>query len=674
MSRMAGFDLVVEVSKQTALKLIQSNVAIGGTQLNPPFVLPVTVGPESLAWVMVTGMSLDLVGDQGINLVLTFENTSIISTTPAFTITLLDGSMTIGAMMQLVDSGNPDEKVLAADLAAATATVVFSAAAESRITAGLAGIGIGTAQLVSIAEAGMEDFVRSAGKKVIPAPAFTVKPGIIGSISMGRFERLLLRNIAGRSIGLFGMLLPDKPLGNAGDRTSSSIPAGQDLSVEIGADAFHRLIFCANLAGSGPVSALPPTCGGGSLARNGVTFTSFSDTFGHGHIDIDSSFQKSETCYEATGSVHARVTLSLAKIANQSVVSAHVTVDEPHIDVDVDWYCELAQALLGPLGLWLRAEMEASAKSAAKDLQSAVSSITGGGLVFGTGLAAARFNSVSIDPEAIVLCGTIAVDLPLPESPGLALAGSVTTARRWRIAEGEYVVTHACWGGTYPYYQEAQAQSGTFLVVPALLGTPLTLEWRLECWPGYFGFNGTKFVGPPILGGQSGEAVLADVTTAYPLPLPGGTSIVQPVRVSYDATNTRIRVGNIPADGNYGFMISVKATDPAGKVATASIGVRFEGDGVAILGDYHAKLAECIAGILERIKRRRLDEVGEVPPWVPVNYPRPDELIALMRFLAAAGTAETDQALLHTKLAHASSYLRALAHREAIEEEPAPDR
>jgi hypothetical protein len=63
-----------------------------------------------------------------------------------------------------------------------------------------------------------------------------------------------------------------------------------------------------------------------------------------------------------------------------------------------------------------------------------------------------------------------------------------------------------------------------------------------------------------------------------------------------------------------------------------------------------------------------------VPPWVPVNYPGPDELVGLMRFLAAAGTPETDQALLHTKLAHASSYLRAVAYREAIEEEQGPDR
>ncbi|MFX7098681.1 hypothetical protein ABTH97_20130, partial [Acinetobacter baumannii] len=59
-------------------------------------------------------------------------------------------------------------------------------------------------------------------------------------------------------------------------------------------------------------------------------------------------------------------------------------------------------------------------------------------------------------------------------------------------------------------------------------------------------------------------------------------------------------------------------------------------------------------------------DIFAIPRWVPVNYPRPDELANLLKFLAGQATEEGDSLLLHTKLAHGASYLRALASREAI--------
>jgi hypothetical protein len=234
MSTMAGFDVVVEVSKQTALRLIQANLNLGGVALAPPFSLevPVGIGPDSYAAVIVTGMSLDLVGDQGVNLVLNFQNTSIISKSPALAITLLDGTVTFSATLELVDFQG--QKALAADLGAATAQLFFSDSSKWRIAAALSGLGINTAQLISFATTAMQSFVRGTGQQIIPNPTFTVDPGNIGSISQGRFHRLMLRNISGRSIGLFGMLLPDKPLGDPSQKSVSLIPPGQDLCVEIG--------------------------------------------------------------------------------------------------------------------------------------------------------------------------------------------------------------------------------------------------------------------------------------------------------------------------------------------------------------------------------------------------------------------------------------------------------
>jgi hypothetical protein len=114
----------------------------------------------------------------------------------------------------------------------------------------------------------------------------------------------------------------------------------------------------------------------------------------------------------------------------------------------------------------------------------------------------------------------------------------------------------------------------------------------------------------------------------------------------------------------------VKATDPAGNVATAQKGVGFEGDTVTILGGYQEKLAQCIRELLDRLKRIRTDQLVFIPQWVPVNYPDPGELAGLIRFLAAQSTGEADQFLLQAKLAHGSSYLRALSSREAVDGTP----
>ena len=676
---MAGFDVIVEVSKQTALRLMQANLQIGGVPLAPPFSLdiPIGIGTDSHAAVIVSAVSLELQGDQGVKLILNFQNTSILSKAPALAITLLDGTVTIGATLQLADFGG--RKALAADLSTAAVQITFSDSAKSRIAAGLSGLPINTVQLTTLATSAMESFVRATGQQVIPNPTFAVEPGKIGSISQGRFERLVLHNVAGRSIGLFGMLLPDKPLGNPSQKSVSAIPQGQDLCVEVGQNAFHRLIFCPNLAGTGSVASLPPPCGSGTMEKGGVTFTSFSDSFGAGRIDINGHFEKSGTCYDATGSVHAAVTLSLSNVAGKSVVAAHVAVDDPFINVDVPWYCTLAEILLGPIGLLLEDSIRSSAMSAAGDLQGAVSSLTSGGLVFGAGtVPGVRFNQVAINTEAIVLAGTLAVDLPIAQTPSLSILGSVTISDQKRILDGIhvvpdgiYVVPDGCMQGSYPYFENSQYQAGTFLAAATLMGRPLTLEWRLECWQGFWGYNSSpKLVSAAILSGASGTAVLDGVTTSFPFPLPGGSSVIQPVHVAYSATSNTIKLSNLPAEGNYGFILTVKATDPAGNVVTAKTGVGFEGNTVTILGGYQENLAKCIGELFERLKRISIDRRVFVPPWVPVNYPDPRELGEMIRFLAAQGTEETDHFVLQAKLAHGSSYLRALS--SPVDRTPGP--
>ena len=667
MSTMAGFDLVVEVSTNTALRLIQANLQLADTPLNPPFELeiPVAIGTDSYAAVIVTRMSLALVGDQGANLTLHFENSSIIVTAPAVTITLLDGDVTIGTTLQLVDAGGV-QKALAADLASASVNVAFSPTAMARITAGLIGLPITAAQVTSLAQTALLDFIHAAGQQTIKSPTFTVRPGMTGSISQGYFERLLVHNIGDQAIGLFGMLIPGKPMGDPNQKTGSEIPAWHDIAVEIGPDAFHQLIFCPNLAGGGSVPDLPPSCGGGSIDLNGATFTNITDSFGNGRIDISGNFQKSGTCYDAYGTFHAAVTLSMSGPA----INANVAVDDPSIDVHVPWYCTLGEILLGPFGLLVNDAIRSSATSSAGDLQKGLSALAGGGgLAFGSGnLANASFDNARITPEAIVVTGTVEVDLPVAATPGVKILGSVTVSRDMIMeSRGIYVVPDGCMQGSYPYIHFEMSGTGTFLAVPTLLGRPLTLEWHLECWEGYWGYNSSpKLISAALLGGTSGTVVLDGVTTRFAMPLPGGSSIVQPVHVDYKASSDAITLHNWRGEGNYGFILSLKATDPAGHMATTHTGVDFEGDSVVILGGYQEKLAACIASWRSRVSRIKTDP-GIIPPWVPVNYPNPGDLVQFIRFVAAQGTEDSDQLTLQVILAHGSSYFRALQSREAVD-------
>jgi hypothetical protein len=202
---------------------------------------------------------------------------------------------------------------------------------------------------MAAAQLALAHFIHSMGRQTIPNPVFSVVPDKLGSISRGQFERLLLHNIGNEAVGLFGILIPEKPDGDPTQKDSSAIAPGHDICIDIGADAFHRLLFCPNLLDSSQgIDSLPPTCGSSNgLTKDGITLTSVRDTFQVGHIDIDATLEKSGFCYHAYGSFHSTITLSMGG----SVVTSNVAVDPPSVNVDVPWYCYLAAGFLGTIGL-----------------------------------------------------------------------------------------------------------------------------------------------------------------------------------------------------------------------------------------------------------------------------------------------------------------------------------
>ena len=64
-----------------------------------------------------------------------------------------------------------------------------------------------------------------------------------------------------------------------------------------------------------------------------------------GFIDVQAKVRKSGFCYEATGTVGARIKIKVS--GGNLIVQAQV--DPPSIDVDIPWYCWLAGAVIGAL-------------------------------------------------------------------------------------------------------------------------------------------------------------------------------------------------------------------------------------------------------------------------------------------------------------------------------------
>lgn len=74
-----------------------------------------------------------------------------------------------------------------------------------------------------------------------------------------------------------------------------------------------------------------------------VDLTRLQMTLEDGYIALSAAVSKSGTCYDATGTVGARIRIEI--VDGELVVDAQV--DDPDIDVDIPWYCWLAGIAIG---------------------------------------------------------------------------------------------------------------------------------------------------------------------------------------------------------------------------------------------------------------------------------------------------------------------------------------
>ena len=668
MSLMAGFDVVIEISPAMLLKLIKSNLKVGNVYANPPFeftfpfVSPTATGTVHI---IVTDLKLDIDSDDSITLIMqsgSSSGTSLTLTSPLQKIIpVLDGSVAIQAplVLQPVPASGGLQKP-AVNLKQATVTLTFASGSQTKIANALAGGPLTFTNLKNVIQTALTQALQGLTLSLPIGAGFKVVPNTQGSLRPLQFEKLEMHSIGTQAFGLFGMLFPQKPKGNSALKATSAITGAHDLCMSISPDTFHVLLFCPNLVpalGAADASALPGSCGPAEgIETQGVTITSIADSFGDGHINVDGSIEDSGFCYEAHGTFHGEITFAAAG----TTLTPNLWMAEPDVDVDVPWYCGPVQFVYEVFGFLQKlinnAIFQAIADNAA---EAAVDSITSKGLPsqsFGA-ISNVGFDQVSITTEGLTLNGTATIFMPLGQQKGITLNGSVTTSDQKVLSTGMYLaVMPLCPPKQFPYTEYAQQQTGTYEVIPRLLGLPLKILWSII--PGD-GSNAIPLNDPQVP--TQGTTTIPGQTVEYPFPSPNG-SIVTGVdlHIGTSTSGNSIQLTNTPAEGNYLFTLKARVQDSLGTLLEASTYVQFEGDAVVIGGGYADYVSYCMAKF-SQFMRTHTPLNKFVPPWVPVNYPAPETLIAYVRSILDSGSEDALTALAEAKLVHGVSFLRALS-------------
>ena len=654
MTLMGGFDLVTEISKITLLNTIRRKMLIGAVSINPPFALniPVTYSEVTAVFrVIVNDIKLDLIEDQNIKLTMTFNNSSIIVSSPTkLTMAALDGQITITSTVKLAGSA------IVSDYGVAITTINFTPDAEKKISAVLIGSSLTAPIIIRRTNESIQNMVRKSGTlKFIER--YTVVPGKNGSISPLQFERLELFNIDNQSLGLFGILFLKNHFNGDHKSKSTSITKGNDVCVNISAEAFRSFIFCPSVAKSlgkdVKVSDLPPSCAStGGVEKDGVSITNISDIMGTGRIQIYISFSKSGFCYEARGLATGDMTLSISG----TKVTPKIAFDPPKVDIQIDFWCVIPSLIFGgPIGAIGLGVIAAIGVGIAEDLTESTLSTMSNSLKASDlgGASGASFDQVEIIPEGITFNGKLPVRLPLiKEERNLEINGSVVTTSIEILRRFTHIISKGCMKGSYPAIEQAQQQMGIYQIIPKLLGTPLTYEFRIEY------YIGSKFVSSTPLLDTKGTITLSNVEAHFGL----GSVVVTSVHIGYEILEDIVQLTNVPNEGNYNVLLVVRVTDPTGSLETKEV-IEFQGNIVIMGGEYQSKAMWCFLKYVEERNRRSPINRFYVR-WPAVNHPPPEEIIDLVHFLASQATPEADDLLIHTKLAHGDSFYRALVARQ----------
>jgi len=124
--------------------------------------------------------------------------------------------------------------------------------------------------------------------------------------------------------------------------------------------------------------------------------------------------------------------------------------------------CQLANALLGPIGLIISGIVSSSMEGSVQEMKSMTSGLAGKGMTFGTGgLGGAKFDDVVVSPESLTLHGFApTISMPLPQTPGIRIEGKVATDSQPAVYPGTYTIPSGCLAGIYRYRVTVRGKGG----------------------------------------------------------------------------------------------------------------------------------------------------------------------------------------------------------------------
>lgn len=712
MSLLAGYDVVIEISKNAFQRIIQSQVKINTISLSTSFALAIPISVSGInirASLLVRNWNLILEpGTNRIMLVFSFNSSSIFSENPNLTIRNLNGLLTVKTSILLLPIPGKNYKGISLDSANASVSLQLSRDSQENIREAFAAssLSINLQQFLDTAQNESTNFIR----KTFSAPTafdnfFEVREGQDGSIAPLIFTRLPeIRCIDEESLGIFGTLLVNSQGGNPSLKTSTAITPGNDLSISFSPEVYRRLLFCPAAAKNFKnkldgvereyskeeirefTSTLMPKCCGGAsgVPRGSEIITSLCDSFHDGFIRIDGTFTKSGICYSATGSFYQTLRLQLGMNAEgkQTIESIPIETPDPSIDVSVEWYCQVANFIISSIGLVAPligvisvigveelADFlgELNSKDQNRPFSSDPTSIP---------LPELEFKNVQITSEGLILDAIIKnITQPPPQVREIELNGGILNINTEVVNSGTYRYQGNlfCQSKNFPFTESLQQQIAFYQIITTGLSEPLTIEFSLEHYRGYFGSlaNPFRLTDSVKLTDTVGE-VLLRVDASFPAPLPGGSQLTdQTVRITYEIRGKVITLSNSPSDGNYFITLRVKVIDSSSFISEDTTSLRFKGNAVAIGGGYDAYIAECN----EKLGKSLIDISGKIKVK-PIPFPRggdpsPDDLIRLVRFidsvnLSGLPQAQIEQLLAQTRIRYGEVFDRAVFSPELL--------
>lgn len=690
MKILAGCDFVSEITHAGLVKKMRASSMFEGRSLRTPFEMTIE-NSSGTAHIMVDEWRMDINGDNTITLDFDFSRSSLYGKkAPVAFVYPLSGTIRVNVLVKLVQTAQTLRSV-ALDFYQCPVTLTLSPDSQQRITLAAAAMHKSPGQLTAELVDMIRTYLQGRPQAVMDG-GFSVTPNANGSLEPLVFRSLRLQcfgpaDRTRQGIGLFGNFFADtQNAGNPASREMSAVPPGQETLAAMSLRTFQTFQFCPSLMVSlarklnanrepGAKPQLPQlpagSCGGaGSIVIDGVTITSITANFGPGHIRVNVDFEKSGTCYEASGTMSTLIRL----LMDGSTVKTIVEPQTPNIRTHVDDWCVFASVIslgfMGPLLVeYLKDTMTELASKVA--VSSAVA--MAGSPIESPSPDGVILERVAITYDELSFTGRVAVYQPPPDSPNVDLVIDSTDSVLQETRRRSWDTRVWCIDKLkrYPYEETLRSETQNLRVRTTLVALPVSLSYSVRA-----GHGPWQPLGNGIPGDEQGSVIVKDLECRYPTPLAaGGSIVVRDVELLYRIESGVLKLSSQNGQGNFSVTVRAEVTDANGQAPpvfdpTPIALVHYRGD-VIVMGDEYIKdINEC--GKRAKALSDRFSESVRVPRWKQVFNPEEVRVLIDLERVGALGTDRGDDMSRHYRNAYGELIQRAAIQESAEAVTPIP--